>query len=127
LVNGRATRGFESLLEKQYLLIIPRIGCMGCISSVEMLMLDVYDEHEDKLNILLSDITSYKTARVKFGLEFLKAPNVFVDRKNYFSDDPLPSMYPQIFKLDNGEITHHWEVSPENENALANLAFALNQ
>ncbi len=80
LANGITKSGYDSLLDKPYLLIVPRIGCMGCISSAEMFILEAYKEHPKKLNILLSDITSYKVARVRFGSELLEAANVFVDK-----------------------------------------------
>lgn len=127
LAHGIADTGFETLLDKQYLLIVPRIGCMGCISSTENYMLNVYVKQREKLNILLTDINSYKTARVRFGTEFLEASNVFVDRQGAFKGDDLSGIYPMIVRLDDGKISQITLVSPENEFAIENLRTEINE
>ena len=125
LEQGIALSGFDNLLDKPYLMIIPRIGCMGCISAAEQFMLEAYRPYRDQLNILLSDISSYKTARVRFGSAFMDAANVFVDRESVFNEGEFESTYPLILKLDKREVIEVNLVSPENALALENFKNAL--
>lgn len=117
--------GFDNLLEKNYLFIVPRTGCMGCISSAESFMLETFDSHQSQLNILLTDINSYKTAKVRFGEAFMSAENVFIDKQGQFTHGSLNTLYPMILSLEQGKVVAMELVSPENGLALENFRQSL--
>jgi hypothetical protein len=110
--------GFESLMSKELLIILPRAGCTGCISSVEEFLMKDSEKYSSRVNILLTDVVSLKTARIKLGADLLSAEHVFVDTGSHFYRDVLVSLYPMIISLDNGRIKLVEEVSPGNIHAM---------
>ncbi len=125
--EGMKATGFTPLLDKKYLIILPRTGCTGCIGSVESFLMTDSQLYSEQINVLLTDVVSLKTARIKLGKELMSKSYVFVDEKSDFYRGTLVSMYPFILYLDNGKIEMVEEVSPQNSQALDNLLFALSQ
>ncbi len=113
------------LLEKQYVVVMPRIGCMGCISSVEQFMMDSAIPYSEKVGFLLTDIISLKTAVMRFGEDVVYGENVYLDQENSFDFGENLSLYPAILKIDNKRVVNIEYVSPENPIAIDKLISAL--
>lgn len=113
--------GFSGLTSKQVLFILPRTGCTGCINSAESFFMNDMDNYHDNINVLLTDINSLKTARIKFGSQLLDSESVFLDKKEVFDSKIIKSLYPIIIYLKNGEVVSYEYVSPHNPDAMDGL------
>ncbi|MCE7994096.1 MAG: hypothetical protein HEP71_19065 [Roseivirga sp.] len=125
--EGMDATGFQSLLDKDYLIVLPRTGCTGCIGSVEEFLMSDSRNYSSKLNVLLTDVVSLKTARIKLGEELISSEYIFIDKNSDFYKGALMSLYPLIIYLEKDEIELVEEVSPKNSQALDNLFFALSE
>lgn len=107
--------------EREFIVIIPRIGCLGCISSVEQFLMDRALSDKHRLGFLLIDIISLKTAAIRFGQEVIYAESVLLDTEGAFDFGENMSLYPAILRLQNGRVMSVDYVSPDNPEALDNL------
>lgn len=86
------------------IVIIPGIGCSGCISYVESFLKDNYD-NKVGVKFILTRIESKKMLIQNTGID-LKNENVIVDDLNVFSKGVYNSIYPTfIFFNSNGRIS----------------------
>jgi len=85
------------------IIILPGSGCSGCITVAEDFL---KNNHSDTGNyFILTNITSLKILNHKVGVDVRILPNVYIDRKNRFSNK-TDLIYPAVIKLDcaNGKI-----------------------
>lgn len=93
---------------KAYILI-PNAGCSGCISSAEQFMFDNVDKLQN-IQFILTGITSKKLYKNRFGV-LLQNSKILSDYKNIAGSLDLHTIYPKIFHLKNGQISHIAEAS----------------
>lgn len=127
LKAGLNTANRQDLLGRDFLIILPRIGCQGCISSVEQFMLDSVDEYSKRVGFILFDIVSIKTTLIRFGDRIIDKPNVYIDKGKILDFNGSVSLYPVIIRMKNGDVDSFEFVSPENEGAMNRLFEALTQ
>lgn len=107
--------------DKRVVMILPKIGCTGCISSAETFVKDHVTMYKNEFGIILTDVVSLKTLRIKLGEDLIGLDNMAVDSGNYFSSKELKSLYPTLVYRHGGEITSVEYVSPEMPLALDSL------
>lgn len=113
-------QAFEDLNEKQFLLVLPRTGCTGCIDSAEEFIINDSKRYSNSLNVLLTDIISFKTVKIKFGTN-VNNPNWYIDSEDFSNGIIKSTIYPIIIEYKNNKIIKSEFVSPNNPNAIANL------
>jgi len=110
----------NSLNKPKAYIVIPNVGCNGCISQAEQLLKDEID-NSNNIKFILTNIESLKLTRIKLGIDVDNYQNIIVDKKNLFYRDGLKSIYPRIFFVnDEGKIFKALEVSPF-EDGIADL------
>lgn len=114
--------GLEELDMNQHsaVLILPSVGCAGCISSVEQF---VKDKKFSNLLLILTNTMSRKDAEHRLGLIDPNCKYYFDAQKEFFIANKEESAYPVIIYLDKDKITSSEMefISPENAEALFNL------
>lgn len=107
--------------------IIPNTGCGGCISSVELLFVDLVKK-KVPIRFILTNIRSMKSLRKTFGDSIVLSNNVYADQGNliYSKVPQFTEIYPIIAYIDTRGIVFKYEnVSPETPNALDHFKFYL--
>ena len=101
----------ENLGNYEWVVILPGVGCNGCIQGGEYFM---------KMNVcrkdilyILTQISSLKILRQKLGLDLGKYSNILIDREKLFRIPTGNSIYPCVVKLGENTIEEHWFHSPE--------------
>ncbi|MES2418275.1 MAG: hypothetical protein V4541_08805 [Bacteroidota bacterium] len=90
--------------------VVPGVGCEGCISSVENFLVAEYQK-DNSIKFVLTSIASTKLLKTKLHLD-LDNPNIILDHENQFSNQIFDSIYPTIFFLDGkGKVNHVEQVS----------------
>lgn len=126
LIEAIGNSGFTNAYNKQAVLILPKAGCTGCINSAETFVVDNAKVNRS-FGVVLTDIVSLKTTKIKFGEDLIDQENIYIDHNNDFYKNGLESLYPTIFYLRNKRIGHVEFVSPENPEALFNLGNYINK
>jgi len=113
---------FEFLKERQIdynskvIILLPTVGCGGCYSAAEQLILDMNDElaNNDKFIIILTDISDFKKFKLRTSLpdSFLLWKNVILDKSNTLK---FTSFYPAMFITKQGCITERIYQKPDND------------
>lgn len=103
----------------QWIVVLPGLGCHGCIQEGEVFMRD----HIKNGNILfvLTKISSLKILQQKIGIKLTEHPNVYIDREDDFTIPTDNSIYPCIIKMEKGQMVNHEFQSPKNGGAFAKL------
>ena len=96
----------------QTFLIIPDIGCSGCIYKA-MNFLEMNLETPN-VYFIFTSITSKKDIDYKLASISKQTDKVFFDYKNLFMEDGLIRLYPKIYHFSNGVKEFEEEVNPEN-------------
>jgi hypothetical protein len=104
----------------QWIVLLPGLGCHGCIQEGEAFMRD----HIENTGILfvLTKISSLKILQQKIGIKIEEHPNVYIDRENIFNIPTDNSIYPCIIRMKNGKIVDHEFQSPKNGSAFRKLS-----
>lgn len=100
--------------------IIPNTGCGGCISSVELLFVDLVKK-KVPIRFILTNIRSLKSLRKTFGDSIVLSNNVYADQGNliYSKVPQFTEIYPIIAYIDiQGTVFKYENVSPETPKAL---------
>ena len=98
-----------------WLVIMPGLGCRGCIQEAEAFMRD----YIDKPNILfvLTKVQSMKILEQKIGKDLHNRQNVYIDKQGFFDIPTNNTIYPCIVQLDKGKALQHQFQSPANGKA----------
>lgn len=103
----------------EWLVILPGVGCHGCIQEGESFI----QEHIDQKDILfvLTKIESLKILQNKIGLNIKDHSNIMIDREDMFNVRTDNRIYPCIIELENGKLMGYEFQSPENSTAFEKL------
>lgn len=108
---------YNSVTEKvdgniKYIVIIPEVGCGGCISYAE----DFYklNNNRKELFFIFTNVMSQKKIKQKVSIN---QRNTFIDKENtimdYFPMDKR--IYPCILEVNNGRVKNVYFQSPEED------------
>lgn len=108
-------------------LVIPNVGCSGCISDAEMLLKNTLNI-DNRVKFVLTSIESVKLLKVKIGVDPVNQQQIIMDKQNYFSKGQLRSIYPKVYFINktSGDVDKVVEVSPF-ENGLDDLKKVLHK
>ncbi|MBO9203844.1 MULTISPECIES: hypothetical protein [Niastella] len=100
---------------KTWVVILPGLGCNGCIQEGEAFMRD----YVDSANVLfiLTKVQSVKILQLKIGKTIVDRANVFIDHDGVFNIQTKNVVYPCIAQLKDGNIVAHQFQSPSNSQA----------
>ncbi|MDE6533518.1 MAG: hypothetical protein K2M27_08305 [Muribaculaceae bacterium] len=111
--------------ETEFCIVLPEVGCSGCISGILYDVLDnkaSFSNNQKKNLIVFTAVNSKKMLRRNIQVDSLDELNCIVDTENRFLLDTKDKIYPIIMTLDNGRITNVMIQSPDNpEDAFAIL------
>jgi len=102
-----------------WIVILPGLGCNGCIQEAEVFMRDHIKNTE--ILFVLTKISSLKILQQKIGVQIREYPNVYIDMKNEFDIPTDNSIYPCIVQLEDGKMVKHEFQSPQNGDAFRKL------
>jgi hypothetical protein len=105
--------------EIKYLVILPGLGCHGCIQEGEAFMKEYVDDKN--IEFVLTNIESLKILKQKIGVDVTKRPNIYVDKDNMVSIPTDNKVYPCIIQIDGTDIKAHEFQSPMNSQAFLKL------
>ncbi|MDL2278281.1 hypothetical protein LJC57_06775 [Parabacteroides sp. OttesenSCG-928-G07] len=99
--------------EYKWIIIIPGLGCHGCIQEAEYFM----KENINNPHILfaLTNASSLKILQHKIGIELNNYPNIYIDNNRNLTIPTKNSIYPCIIWLEDGLIQKHLFQSPETD------------
>jgi hypothetical protein len=100
---------------KNWVVILPGLGCNGCIQEGEAFMRDYVDS--TNIFFILTKVQSVKILQLKIGKTINNRTNVFVDQDGIFNIQTKNVVYPCIAQLENGNIVAHQFQSPANSQA----------
>ncbi|NOY50285.1 MAG: hypothetical protein GXO88_06975 [Chlorobi bacterium] len=103
----------------KWLVVLPGLGCHGCIQEGEAFMRDHIENQ--RILFVLTKISSLKILQQKIKIRMEEHPNIYIDRKNVFYFPTDNSIYPCIISMENGEIADHEFQSPKNVDAFWKL------
>lgn len=102
----------------KWIVILPGMGCHGCIQEGEAFM---RDNINSSILFVLTKISSMKILQQKTGIKFEEHHNVYIDRENIFDIPTENSIYPCIIRMNKGQIADHEFQSPQNGSAFRKL------
>jgi hypothetical protein len=103
----------------KWVVILPGLGCDGCIQEGEAFM----KENIGNLEVLfiLSKISSLKILEQKTGIKISEHHNIYIDRGNDFNIPTDNNIYPCIIQLVNNKVSKHEFQCPRNSQAFRKL------
>jgi hypothetical protein len=113
LHKSTSGKGFE------WLVLLPGMGCHGCIQEAEAFMRD--NVNNSKIIFVLTRIESLKILQQKIGAKVTDRSNVYIDKEGLFKVPSGNDIYPCIAKLENGKVAAHEFQSPKNSQAFDKL------
>jgi hypothetical protein len=102
----------------QWVVVLPGMGCHGCIQEGEFFMKKFIDNKE--ILFVLTKLSSLKILQQKLGFTIADHSNVYIDKNNTFDLPTDNRMYPCIVQLKDGKVVKHTFQSPQT-NAFAQL------
>lgn len=103
-----------------FILIVPGLGCQGCISSAEKFITENINRKE--ILFILTSIESLKVAQNRLGIDLRSSDNVLLDFDNRFLIRTDDSIYPILIVQNKGAITSLDYLKP-NSNVLIDDIF----
>lgn len=94
------------------IIILPGLGCKGCIQEVEMFMQENIENKD--IVFVLTKIESLKILQAKIGIQLNDYENIVIDRNNEFVLKTNNTIYPCIITMENGKYVSHEFQSPQN-------------
>ena len=85
----------------RWIVVLPGLGCTGCIQEAEAFMKDNIENGE--ILFVLTKISSLKILQQKIGVQIKDYTNVVVDMENKFDVRTENKIYPCIVHLKNGK------------------------
>lgn len=111
------TRTFDSssiqLRNYKWIIILPGIGCHGCVQEGELFMKRNIDKHN--VLYILTRLSSIKILQQKIGINLKECSNIYIDRDDMFFIPTENAIYPCVIKLENGKIISHIFQNPRND------------
>lgn len=109
-INVVKERNFSEFLSKhsknrtdfERILVVPSVGCTGCISEAETFFKENYDK-EEYLYIFTS-IGDLKLLKIKLSDSLLNRTNVLLDYDNTLTNIGFTSIYPSEAKIKGNNI-----------------------
>jgi hypothetical protein len=101
-------------LNSRYCIVIPRVGCGGCIDHAVEYLNSKMDSLKG-VTIIVTGITDLKLLKLELGNQFIERKNVYLDTPRAFQDIRLVSPYPQIVSMKNGKATEIHELDVYSE------------
>lgn len=92
----------SEVTDYKYVLIIPGVGCNGCIQESEFFLKQNIDNQ--KILFILTNPSSIKTLQHKIGVKISDKKNIIIDRDGKFKVPTKNSIYPCVIYLDDGAI-----------------------
>lgn len=102
-----------------WVVILPGVGCNGCIQEGEFFMKENIDNKE--ILFILTKTESLKILQSKLEINIKDYPNVYVDAKESFSVPSDNWIYPCLVKIENGKVNMHSFQSPNDRQAFEKL------
>ena len=102
-----------------WIVILPELGCTGCIREAEMFMKENIENKE--IMFVLTKISSLKILQQKININIHDYQNIYIDRENVFNIPTDNTIYPCIVKLKNCTIVSYEFQSPDNSMAFLKL------
>jgi hypothetical protein len=96
--------------QHKWLVILPGLGCHGCIQEGEYFMKKHIDD--PRILFVLTNISSIKILEQKTGLKLSNYPNVYIDKEKMYQMPTDNTIYPCIIELNNGNVARHSFQSP---------------
>ena len=96
----------------QWVVILPGLGCHGCIQEAEFFMTEYVTEK--RILFVLTKISSLKILQQKTEVRINEHSNIFVDRNNLFDMPTNNRIYPCVVQLKSGKVYKHSFQCPEN-------------
>ena len=118
LVNK--VNGFSKINGQKWLVILPGLGCKGCIQEAEQFMKN--NVKNKNVFFVLTKVESLKLLSQKTGINISDHKNIYVDRENYFNLPSNNTIYPLIIEMDKGEMKSYEFQSPKNGLAFSKLS-----
>jgi hypothetical protein len=109
----------------EWLVLLPGMGCHGCIQEGEEFMRD--NANNSKIIFVLTKIESLKILQQKIGIKVAGRSNIYIDKDGLFKVPSGNEIYPCIAKLENGKVTEHEFQSPKNSQAFDKLKVKIQQ
>lgn len=109
----------ENLSSFQYVIILPSLGCQGCISGVE----EYLKNNIERTNVLfiLTSLESLKLLQNKIGFDLKNRVNVLIDLDNDFLLTSDSSIYPIVLSMQNSKIETLHYISPETGKSIVDI------
>ena len=88
------------------IIVIPEVGCTGCIATVEQYFIE--NVNNTRYKFIFTNFLSRKALKYRLGGdENLKRQNVFIDEYDLiFNPEYEDKIYPHILTVKNGKITN---------------------
>lgn len=109
----------ENLSSFQYVIILPSLGCQGCISGVE----EYLKNNIERTNVLfiLTSLESLKLLQNKIGFDLKNRVNVLIDLDNDFLLTSDSSIYPIVLSMQNSKIETLHYISPDTGKSIVDI------
>ncbi len=103
----------------KWIVILPGLGCEGCIQEGEVFMKDFINDKN--ILFVLTKIESLKILKQKIGVNIHKHDNIFLDKKGLFDIPTKNKIYPCIIEMKDGKVVSYGFQSPGNSQAFKEL------
>lgn len=111
-VYNKAIEQIKIDSQYQWLVVLPGLGCNGCIQEAEVFM---KNNIEDKrILFVLTRLSSLKILQQKTEVRLDEHTNIYIDKENLFSIPTNNAVYPCVIQLKNGKIFTHSFQKPSN-------------
>ncbi len=104
------------------LLIIPSVGCTGCITGAEYFINENFNKYPNAIYVF-TNISSVKLMKLKMPLvPFDTSNNIIIDTMNKFYDTNNPNkIYPTVIHIKNHKVVSIDYISPEQKLSVEEL------
>ncbi|SIS48996.1 hypothetical protein [Belliella pelovolcani] len=106
----------DGISSYKYVIILPGLGCQGCISGVEEYIKNNIERND--IFFILTAIESLKMLQNKIGVDLRNRDNVLIDLDNEFLLTSNKSIYPIVLRLEGSHIKALDYISPETDKTL---------
>jgi hypothetical protein len=110
---NKAIERIEMNHEYQWIVILPGLGCHGCIQEAEVFMQQYITDR--RILFVLTKISSLKILQQKTEIRIDEHPNIYVDRENQFDIPTDNRIYPCVIYMKNGKPDNYSFQSPGND------------